>query len=231
MKLGLGHIAAGLGALWLLQDQLSDGGNDCAHRVTQADHDAVEAGWFVHPLDWLLPPVGACIDSRYLGGPDDLIPGSTRYRWRDARSSLDGEVPFMWRPYVAKQARNLDKLSDALGKTVRVTSWWRGPKMSRKLDQGEFERRGGWGGYHPAGAATDIKVSGVSKADLKASIEDLITRGVIDDGGLGIYAAIDSIHYDNRGLITGEHGGQWARARWDRRPDPVTGRVNYSGGL
>ncbi len=223
-------IAGALAALWWVADSLDDGAGDCGYQVTQADHDAVEASLFVHPLDWLLPPVGACIPSALLGGEDAQIPG-TAFTWKDASSRSDGPLPYMWRPNALILAENLTRLGQALGKTIKINSWWRGPKASRSSDQGEFAKRGGWGGYHPSGGAADIRVSGMSKDTLWRAIQDLISQGVISDGGLGIYAAVDSVHYDVRGALTQAHGGSWARARWDRRPDPVTGVIDYSGGL
>lgn len=238
MNIGAQHILGGAAALWAIQSFMGDSQNtdtagDCAYKVTQADLDAVESSLFVHPLDWLAPRVGTCIDSRFLGGPDDLIPGQGVFKWSDADNSKDGPVPYLWRPIVAQQAVNLSKLQEATGRKVKPSSWWRGPKASRAADQGEFEKRGGWGGYHPCGAAVDLKIEGWNNAQTHAAILDLIRRGVIPDGGVGIYDAqnVSSIHYDNRAQITGSHGGKWKQARWDRRPDPVTGKVDYSGGL
>lgn len=230
MKITPFKILGAAAAVWAIQEFWSSS-NDCAYKVTQADHDAVEAQFFVHPLDWLLPPVGTCIDSKFLGGPQDKIPGQSTFVWDDAANSKDGQVPYMWRPIVAQQAANLERLQNALGRRVKPGSWWRGPKASRASDQGEFEKRGGWGGYHPCGAAVDLRIEGLSNDATHSAIINLINQGVIPDGGVGVYEAVSSVHYDNRSQITGQHGGKWKHARWDRRPDPITGLVDYSGGL
>lgn len=222
----------GAGAiLWAIQE-FSSNSNDCGYKVTQSDLDAVEEQYFVHPLDWLVPQVGACIDSKYLGAETDTIPGQDVFTWADAaKGSRDGPVPYLWRPIVALQAKNLATIQHATGRKVKPSSWWRGPKSSRNADQGEFAKRGGWGGYHPAGSAVDLKIEGLSNAQTHAVILDLIRQGRISDGGVGIYESISSVHYDNRAEITGQHGGKWKQARWDRRPDPITGKIDYSGGL
>lgn len=226
------YIIGAAGAVWAFQEfgGAAVEGNDCAYKVTQSDLDAVEAELFVHPLDWLVPKVGDCIDSRYLGGPDDLIPGQDIFTWRDADNSKDGQVPYMWRPIVAKQALNLANIQKITGRQVTPSSWWRGPKASRAADQGEFSKRGGWGGYHPCGAAVDLKIKGLTNDQTYLVVLDLIKQGLIADGGVGVYENVQSVHYDNRSQITGSHGGSWNRARWDRRPD-ADGKVDYSGGL
>lgn len=217
--------------------------NGQGYTITQADLDRVEAKLFVHPLDWLVPQVGTIIPTEYLGGENDLIPGSKSFRWKQVGGPKDGPCPPLWRPIAAQSASILEVIQAAAGKPIKVSSWWRGPLSSRSTDQGEFKKRGGWGGYHPCAAAMDIYVDdwvekiddkryGVSgKKRLYDIVEALIKSGKIPDGGLGIYGEkYKIIHYDPRSVLTGQHGGSWRKSRWNRVPDPVTGKVDMKGG-
>lgn len=222
------------------QDRVAAAGGSSGkgYVVTQADLDAVDAKNFVHPNDWLVPRVGTVIPAKYLGGPNDVIPGCKWVTWKMAANSKDGPVPPLWRPITALSAQAIEIIGDAAGERPKVTSWWRGPISSRDTDQGEYKRRGGWGGYHPSSAALDLYIPSWVEADkargkqrLYDLIEALIKAGKLPDGGLGIYGdKYKIVHYDPRSALTGKHGKQWRSSRWDRRPDPITGTVDLTGG-
>ena len=52
---------------------------------------------------------------------------------------------------------------------------------------------------HLTGSAADIRVSGQDPVAVAAELEDLIARGVIPQGGVGIYMSSNFVHYDIRG--------------------------------
>lgn len=214
------------------------------YEIRLSDYEAIDAAHFAkdEPPLLLLPPIGTIIPNELLGGDNDPIPGAPNYRWKDTGNRLDGVVPPIWRPIAAQSARILEVIRAAAGTDVKLTSWWRGPRASKSTDQGEYDRRGGWGGYHPVGAAMDIYVpawvgDGKDKARVSEAkqklydlIEALIRAGKIPDGGLGIYGdKYKIVHYDPRTILLPNHK-RGRRSRWDRRPDPITGKVDLSGG-
>lgn len=217
--------------------QAASGGK--GYTVTQADLDAVDASHFApnNPPAWLVPRVGTVIPAELLGPDDSFIPG-TMIKWKATGGPKDGTCPPLWRPIAQISARILEVIQAAAGTPIKVSSWWRGPKSSQSTDQGEYARRGGWGGYHPVAAAMDMYApawveqygQATAKQKLYDVVQALITAGKIPEGGLGIYGEkYKIIHYDPRSVLTGKRGSKWKKARWDRRPDPITGKVNKSG--
>lgn len=93
----------------------------------------------------------------------------------------------------------LQTLRDALGGPLVVRSGYRSPAHNRA-------EGGARASQHLLGLAADlVPPSGVPVEDLATLVEELIKKGKIPEGGLGLYDG--RIHYDVRGK----------RARWDKR--------------
>ena len=90
---------------------------------------------------------------------------------------------------------NLDVIRETIGKPVIINSGYRSPKHNKEVG-------GASKSMHMVGKAADIHVPGMSTQELYRIIEQLIAKGKIVQGGVGLYPSW--IHYDIRGN----------RARW-----------------
>jgi uncharacterized protein YcbK (DUF882 family) len=95
-----------------------------------------------------------------------------------------------------KLAVNLEVLRKHLGKAVHVNSGYRSPAYNQTLKGASPVSQ------HLHGKASDLRVDGVTPKALAAVIEGLIKKGLMKEGGIGIYPTFT--HYDIRGT----------RARW-----------------
>lgn len=113
--------------------------------------------------------------------------------------SKDGaEMPSDVLPNVRELAQNLQKLRDYLGKSITINSGYRSPKHNLSVG-------GSPSSQHLLGKAADIVVQGMLPIEIAQIIENLIKKGVLKEGGIGIYDTF--VHYDIRGK----------KARWDFR--------------
>ena len=87
-------------------------------------------------------------------------------------------------------AKNLQVLREHVGKPVRIISGYRSPKYNRKIGGAKKSQ-------HMQAKAADIKISGMSPAEVKATIVQLIKEGKMHSGGIGLYTTFT--HYDVRG--------------------------------
>ena len=85
---------------------------------------------------------------------------------------------------------NLQVLRDHLGKPIRVISGYRSPKYNRKIGGAKRSQ-------HMLAKAADIKISGMTPAEVKSEIVALIKAGKMKSGGVGLYRTFT--HYDVRG--------------------------------
>lgn len=99
---------------------------------------------------------------------------------------------------VMKLACNLQRLRDAIGKPIIINSGYRSESHNKNVG-------GSPNSQHLYGKAADIRVSGMTPAQIANEIEKLILQGEMLQGGLGIYDTF--VHYDIRGK----------KARWDFR--------------
>lgn len=99
---------------------------------------------------------------------------------------------------VVRTADNLQVLRDALGEPIKINSAYR--CNSHNLASGGVKSS-----KHTLGIATDLATN--NPESLFNTIEELISKGILKEGGLGIYNTF--IHYDTRG----------EKARWDYRKD------------
>ena len=86
-----------------------------------------------------------------------------------------------------KLAIQLQVLRDFLGKPITVNSGYRSPEHNKKIG-------GVLNSQHVLGLAADIVVKGYTPHQLSNVIEDLIARGDMLQGGLGVYS--NFVHTD-----------------------------------
>lgn len=94
-----------------------------------------------------------------------------------------------------KLATNLQVLRDKVGEPITITSGYRSEPHNKKIG-------GAKNSQHVLGTAADFKVKGMRPKEVYAIIENLIKKGEMMEGGLGLYS--NWIHYDIRGT----------KARW-----------------
>ena len=86
-------------------------------------------------------------------------------------------------------AMNLQVLRDHFGKVITVNSGYRSPSHNKAVG-------GAKSSQHLLGNAADINVVGESPEVVHAAIEELIRKGKMKNGGLGLYK--NFVHYDIR---------------------------------
>jgi uncharacterized protein YcbK (DUF882 family) len=97
---------------------------------------------------------------------------------------------------VVKLAGQLQILRDYLDRPITINSAYRSPKHNAKIGGSKTSQ-------HLLGKAADITVKGLTPQEVFIVIEDLIDRGLMLQGGLGLYDTF--VHYDIRKT----------RARWN----------------
>jgi|TARA_R110000744_G_C19166849_1_gene541166 uncharacterized protein YcbK (DUF882 family) len=97
---------------------------------------------------------------------------------------------------IQKVANQLQILRNYLGRSIRVNSAYRSPKHNASIG-------GVKNSQHVLGKASDIVVAGLTTTEVYKVIEELIDKGDMLQGGLGLYNSF--VHYDIRG----------SRARWN----------------
>ncbi len=109
----------------------------------------------------------------------------SEFRCRDG-----SDVPEELMDNVRLLAKNLQVLREHVGKPIRVISGYRSPTYNKKIG-------GARKSQHMVAKAADIKISGMSPAEVKAVIVQLIKEGKMHSGGIGLYTTFT--HYDVRG--------------------------------
>lgn len=111
---------------------------------------------------------------------------------REEFDCRDGtKVPKEYMGNVQKVAENLQVLRDHLGVPVSVTgSGYRTPSHNAKV-------KGAKNSQHLYANAADINAKGFTPERLASVIEQLISQGKMEQGGIGIYK--NFVHYDRRG--------------------------------
>ena len=107
------------------------------------------------------------------------------FRCRDG-----SDVPEELMENVRLLARNLQVLRDCVGKPIRVISGYRTKKYNTRIG-------GARRSQHMLSKAADIKIAGLTPAEIKAIIIKLIREGKMMSGGVGLYRTF--VHYDVRG--------------------------------
>ena len=106
------------------------------------------------------------------------------------------EMPINVYHNMAKVANQLQTLRDYIGKPIQVNSAWRSEEYNASIG-------GVKNSQHIMGRAADIVIKGMTPIEVSKIIEELISKGDMLQGGLGIYSSF--VHYDIRGT----------KARWD----------------
>ena len=96
-------------------------------------------------------------------------------------------VPMEYKGNLIELATNLQVLRDVLKRKITITSGYRSPSHNKKI-------KGASKSSHLNAKAADIKVEGLTPSQVKIQIEELIKRGMMKNGGIGLYASW--IHYD-----------------------------------
>ena len=106
------------------------------------------------------------------------------------------EMPINVYHNMVKVANQLQTLRDYIGKPIQVNSAWRSEEYNASIG-------GVKNSQHIMGRAADIVIKGMTPIEVSKIIEELISKGDMLQGGLGIYSSF--VHYDIRG----------ERTRWD----------------
>ena len=106
------------------------------------------------------------------------------------------EMPINVYHNMVKGANQLQTLRDYIGKPIQVNSAWRSEEYNASIG-------GVKNSQHIMGRAADIVIKGMTPIEVSKIIEELISKGDMLQGGLGIYSSF--VHYDIRGT----------KARWD----------------
>ena len=106
------------------------------------------------------------------------------------------EMPINIYHNMVKVANQLQILRNHLGKPIQINSAWRSEEYNASIG-------GVKNSQHIMGRAADIVVRDLTSTEVYNTIEELIEKGEILQGGLGLYDTF--VHYDIRG----------ERARWD----------------
>jgi len=99
---------------------------------------------------------------------------------------------------VRELANALQTIRASIGVSLNINSAYRSPEHNKRVG-------GSPNSQHLIGKAADLSNSKLPPAQLAEVIEELISRGYIPEGGIGIYNTF--VHYDIRGT----------KARWDNR--------------
>ena len=97
-------------------------------------------------------------------------------------------------------AEQLQVLRDVLNIPIKINSAYRSPAHNKKIG-------GVKNSQHLTGKAVDIVAKGITTNYLAFEINELILKGKMLEGGIGIYDTF--VHYDIRGT----------EARWDNRKE------------
>ncbi|MDB4541697.1 D-Ala-D-Ala carboxypeptidase family metallohydrolase [bacterium] len=106
------------------------------------------------------------------------------------------EMPINIYHNMVKVANQLQTLRNYIGKPIQVNSAYRSEEYNASIG-------GVKNSQHIMGRAADIVIKGMTPIEVSKVIEELIDKGDILQGGIGIYSSF--VHYDIRGN----------KARWD----------------
>ena len=106
------------------------------------------------------------------------------------------EMPINVYHNMVKVANQLQTLRDYINKPIQVNSAWRSEEYNASIG-------GVKNSQHIMGRAADIVIKGMTPIEVSKIIEELVGKGDMLQGGLGIYSSF--VHYDIRGT----------KARWD----------------
>lgn len=104
------------------------------------------------------------------------------FRWQEFSCHDGTEVPGRFKNNIRMLAERLEVIRAACGGApMTILSGYRTPAWNKKVGGAENS-------MHKAGKAADVVVAGVSPAEVRKVIEDLIRAGKLANGGVGAYA-------------------------------------------
>ena len=106
------------------------------------------------------------------------------------------EMPINIYHNMVKVANQLQTLRNFLNKPIHINSAYRSEEYNASIG-------GVLNSQHIMGRAADIVIKGMTPIEVSEVIEDLIKKGDMLQGAIGIYSSF--VHYDIRGT----------KARWD----------------
>lgn len=95
-------------------------------------------------------------------------------------------VPMEYKINLIELATNLQVLRDVLKRKITITSGYRSPSHNEALRKKGI--KAAKNSAHLTAKAADIKVEGLTPRQVKIQIEELIKRGMMKNGGIGLYA-------------------------------------------
>lgn len=123
---------------------------------------------------------------------------TTNFSKSEFESKDGAEMPSDVLENVKVVAEQLQVLRDVLNIPIKINSAYRSPLHNKKIG-------GVRNSQHITGKAVDIVAKGITTNYLAFKINELIIKGKMLEGGVGIYDTF--VHYDIRGT----------KARWDNR--------------
>lgn len=121
---------------------------------------------------------------------------SPNFNWSEFESKDGATMPDNVKDNVKKLVNNLELIRTAAGnKPIKIHSGYRSPGHNAAV-------RGKSKSYHLQGMAADFDIKGMKTKEVYNLVNTLISKGVIPQGGLGLYPSW--VHYDIRGT----------KARW-----------------
>tara|TARA_R100000152_G_C6753637_1_gene177392 strand:- start:51 stop:458 length:408 start_codon:yes stop_codon:yes gene_type:complete len=118
------------------------------------------------------------------------IPLSKNFKKSEFRCRDGSGVPAELMDNLRELVENLQIIRDHIGKPIRVISGYRSPRYNRRIG-------GARKSQHMKAKAADLRVRGMSPAELREVIINLIKEKKIKKGGIGLYKTF--VHYDTRG--------------------------------
>lgn len=113
-------------------------------------------------------------------------------------SCSDGtSVPADYKANVIQLAKNLQILKNEVKKSIHINSSYRTESLNKKVG-------GSTTSQHLYAKAADITIKAMTPKDVHSKIEELIKKGTLSQGGLGLYNTF--VHYDIRG----------SKSRWNK---------------
>ena len=95
---------------------------------------------------------------------------------------------------MVKVANQLQILRNYIGKPITINSGYRSEEYNASI-KGSSKKS-----QHVMGRAADIVVKGMKPLEVHTTIELLIDKGDMLQGGLGLYEKKGFVHYDIRGI-------------------------------
>ena len=100
---------------------------------------------------------------------------------------------------LAVLCENLEVIREAIGEPLLINSGYRTPEYNRRIG-------GARNSQHVQGRAADFRCKGKRPATIAAILRDLMDKGKITPGGIGVYPTFT--HYDTRGYRAFWTGGR-----------------------